>query len=109
MVYIAQELNLSETALLFQGESDDAFAIRFFSPKMESALCGQATLALPKWSSQQMLNEVHFMNIRSANAPHALLDAMGLAYNRSLVVWFEAGELACLLSQVIPLEHLGGN
>jgi len=48
MLHIAQELNLSETAFLCPGESAGAFAIRFFSPKMEIALCGHATLASAK-------------------------------------------------------------
>ena len=48
MLHIAQELNLSETAFLCPGESAGAFAIRVFSPKMEIALCGHATLASAK-------------------------------------------------------------
>ncbi len=101
MLHIAQELNLSETAFLSRLESD-TFAIRFFSPKMEIALCGHATLASAKVIfSTQKLNEVHFINIqnldlsakqldgqivmefpvyetRPAEAPPALLAALGV-------------------------------
>ena len=102
MLQIAQELNLSETAFLSPLESGNAFAIRFFSPKMEIALCGHATLASAKVVfSTHKLNEVHFMNIqnldlfakqsngqivmefpiyemRPADAPPALLAALGI-------------------------------
>jgi PhzF family phenazine biosynthesis protein len=101
MLHIAQELNLSETAFLSPLESG-AFAIRFFSPKMEIALCGHATMASAKVIfSTQKLNEVHFINIqnldlsakqmdgqivmefpvyetRPAEAPPALLAALGV-------------------------------
>jgi PhzF family phenazine biosynthesis protein len=102
MLQIAQELNLSETAFLSPLESGNAFAIRYFSPKMEIALCGHATLASAKvLFSIYKLNEVHFMNIqkldlfakqsnsqivmefpiyetRPADAPPALLGALGI-------------------------------
>ena len=101
MLQIAQELNLSETAFLSPLESD-AFAIRYFSPKMEIPLCGHATLASAKVVfSILKLNEVNFMNIqnldlfaeqsngqivmefpiyemRPADAPPALLAALGI-------------------------------
>jgi PhzF family phenazine biosynthesis protein len=102
MLQIAQELNLSETAFLSPQESSNTFAIRFFSPKMEIALCGHATLASARVVfSIHKLNEVHFMNIqnldlfakqsndqivmefpiyetRPADAPPALLAALGI-------------------------------
>jgi PhzF family phenazine biosynthesis protein len=102
MLQIAQELNLSETAFLSPLESGNAFAIRYFSPKMEIPLCGHATLASAKVVfSVYELNEVHFMNIqnldlfakqsngqivmefpiyemRPAGAPPALLAALGI-------------------------------
>lgn len=66
MLQIAQELNLSETAFLSPLESGNAFAIRYFSPKMEIPLCGHATLASAKVIfSITKLNEVHFMNIQN--------------------------------------------
>jgi len=40
---IAAENNLSETAFLV--EKDEAFELRWFTPRMEVALCGHATLA----------------------------------------------------------------
>jgi PhzF family phenazine biosynthesis protein len=40
---VAAEMNLSETAFLWR--EDEAFRLRWFTPKMEVALCGHATLA----------------------------------------------------------------
>jgi PhzF family phenazine biosynthesis protein len=40
---IAREMNLSETAFLVRGA--DSFELRWFTPKVEVALCGHATLA----------------------------------------------------------------
>jgi PhzF family phenazine biosynthesis protein len=102
MLHIAQELNLSETAFLRPLASDGAFAIRYFSPKMEIPLCGHATLASARVIfSIHNLNEVHFINIqnldltasefdgqivmefpvyetRTADPPPALLAALGI-------------------------------
>ncbi len=62
MLQIAQELNLSETAFV-QSLDDDVFSIRFFSPKMEIALCGHATLASAKVMFARLdRNRVHFKN-----------------------------------------------
>src|SRR4029078_646289 len=66
MLHIAQELNLSETAFLRPLASEGAFAIRYFSPKMEIPLCGHATLASARVIfSIHNLSEVHFINIQS--------------------------------------------
>jgi predicted PhzF superfamily epimerase YddE/YHI9 len=43
LLSIAAENNLSETAFLVKG--DDAYELRWFSPKIEIDLCGHATLA----------------------------------------------------------------
>lgn len=43
MQRVAREMNLSETAFLEQ--RDDGFALRWFTPTTEVALCGHATLA----------------------------------------------------------------
>jgi len=43
MQRVAQEMNLSETA--FVTPSEDGFALRWFTPKVEVELCGHATLA----------------------------------------------------------------
>lgn len=40
---VAAEMNLSETAFLLPGE--EAFSLRWFTPAVEVALCGHATLA----------------------------------------------------------------
>lgn len=109
MLEIAQELNLSETAFLSPLESGNSFGIRYFSPKMEIPLCGHATLASAKIIfSTHELNEVHFINIqnldlyanqsngqivmefpiyetRPADAPPALLAALGIEAIRNSV------------------------
>jgi PhzF family phenazine biosynthesis protein len=43
MQNVAQEMNLSETAFLYR--VDDGFNLRWFTPTVEVALCGHATLA----------------------------------------------------------------
>ena len=43
MQEVAAEMNLSETA--FVRPIDDGFELRWFTPKIEVALCGHATLA----------------------------------------------------------------
>ncbi|HOX21002.1 MAG TPA: PhzF family phenazine biosynthesis protein [Gemmatimonadales bacterium] len=43
MQAVAQEMNLSETAFLLR--RDDGFGLRWFTPEVEVALCGHATLA----------------------------------------------------------------
>jgi PhzF family phenazine biosynthesis protein len=102
MLQIAQELNLSETAFIQPLGTNDTFSIRFFSPKMEIALCGHATLASAKVIfATHELDEVHFINTQNldlsateahgqivmqfpvydtqpATAPPTLLAALGL-------------------------------
>jgi PhzF family phenazine biosynthesis protein len=128
MLHIAQELNLSETAFLSPLEPG-AFAIRYFSPKMEIPLCGHATLASAKVIfSLQKLNEVHFINIqgldlsarefegqivmefpvyatRPADAPQALLDALGVKAIRNSVY---NEETKILLLEIADAEELAG-
>ena len=107
MLDIAQELNLSETAFLYPLEKRGAYSIRYFSPKMEILLCGHATLASAKVIfSTRGLNEAHFLTTqslelsaqasnsqivmefpifetRSADAPPALLAALGVTAVRN--------------------------
>ena len=129
MLHIAQELNLSETAFLSPLESGGAFAIRYFSPKMEIPLCGHATLASAKVIfSTHKLNEVHFMNIqnldlsakelngqvvmefpvydtRPAAAPPALLAALGVKAIKNSVY---NEETRILLLEIADPEELAG-
>lgn len=129
MLQIAQELNLSETAFLSPLESGGAFAIRYFSPKMEIPLCGHATLASAKVVfSIHELNEVHFINIqnldlsakeldghimmefpvhgtRPADAPPALLSALGVKAIKNSVY---NEETKILLLEVADTEKLAG-
>jgi len=130
MLQIAQELNLSETAFLTPLESGAAFAIRFFSPKMEIALCGHATLASAKVIfSLQKLTEVHFINIqgldlsakeldgqivmefpvyetRPANAPPALLAALGIKAIKNSVYNEETKILLLEIADAVELANL---
>lgn len=55
---VAREMNLSETAFLVsQGEND--YELRWFTPKVEVALCGHATLAAAHflWASSGVTHE----------------------------------------------------
>src|SRR3989337_1495499 len=45
MRQVAREMNLSETAFLHPRPEGDGFALRWFTPTVEVALCGHATLA----------------------------------------------------------------
>ena len=45
MQSVAAEMNLSETAYLAPGDDESHFALRWFTPVTEVALCGHATLA----------------------------------------------------------------
>ena len=112
MLSIAREFNLSETAFITRLGPRGAFSIRYFSPKMEIALCGHATLAAARAvHAVDGLDEVHFTNaqgldlvarisadriamvfpdydLEPATAPPALLAALGIevlrnaAYNK---------------------------
>lgn len=112
MLTIAQELNLSETAFISSSSGNGRFLIRYFSPKMEIALCGHATLAAARVVFALFgLREAHFITASGidlavetsvdgismvfpvyethpADAPRALLAALGIesianaAYNQ---------------------------
>ena len=56
MQSVAAELNLSETAFLLKGESNN-FAIRYFTPTVEIDFCGHATLAASKIILDKFSNE----------------------------------------------------
>ena len=45
LLFMAQEMNLSETVYLRRREEGDGFEIRWFTPGLEVKLCGHATLA----------------------------------------------------------------
>ena len=129
MLHIAQELNLSETAFLSPRESNGAFSIRYFSPKMEIPLCGHATLASAKVVfSIHKVDEVHFINIqnldlsakesdgqivmefpvyetRPAEAPPALLAALGVKAIKNSVY---NEETKILLLEIADAEELAG-
>ena len=59
---VAMEMNLSETAFLVK--EDDGYRLRWFTPKVEVALCGHATLASAHvlWSEgyASVAEEIHF-------------------------------------------------
>lgn len=102
MLRIAQELRHSETAFVQLERCHGAYPIRYFSPKTEIPLCGHATIAAAKVLHERSgLSELTFRNIneldipvsitegairltlpayqtQQAQAPEALLDALGL-------------------------------
>jgi PhzF family phenazine biosynthesis protein len=102
MLRIAHEFNLSETAFVCPVDSAGTFSIRFFSPKMEIALCGHATLASARVVfAEYGHGNIHFINVQNldlavqvsedvismtfpvyethaAEAPSALMQALGI-------------------------------
>lgn len=129
MLLIAKELNLSETAFVRKSNSDDTFSIRFFSPKTEIPLCGHATLASAKmlFNEYPELSLIRFINIHgleliikredemivmefpaykteSANAPDAMLNALGL--NKNTLVNCEYNKETKMLLLEINDSHL---
>src|ERR1041384_5096626 len=102
MQHVAAEMNLSETAFLLP--RDDGFSLRWFTPAVEVALCGHATLASAHalWEEQLLAAdesarfhtksglltamrtgawiELDFPATREerADAPDGLLDALGI-------------------------------
>lgn len=108
MLEIAQELNLSETAFLHPLKKRGAYSIRYFSPKMEIPLCGHATLASAKvifstlgpnevqfltsqnleltaqGSNGKIVMELPVYETRPADAPPALLEALGVKAVRNV-------------------------
>jgi len=65
MQNVAQEMNLSETAFLY--EQKDGFSLRWFTPAMEVELCGHATLA-----SAHILWEVGLLSLTQTARFHTL-------------------------------------
>ena len=129
MLHIAQELNLSETAFIQPLQTSGFFSIRFFSPKMEIALCGHATLAAAKvLFVTHELNEVHFINIQNvdlsaqavedhivmefpryetqpSDAPPALLTALGINAIKNAVY---NEQTRILLLEIADAQELAG-
>lgn len=70
MLQIAQELGLSETAFIQAMDKTNAWAIRYFSPRMEIPLCGHATLAAAQIVlDQSNADEVIFTTHNGVNLP----------------------------------------
>lgn len=67
MLSIANELGLSETAFIKKHEGVDKYSIRYFSPKMEIALCGHATLASSKvvFERNNKIDKIHFITTQN--------------------------------------------
>ncbi len=70
MQHVAREMNLSETAFLVR--SGDAWQLRWFTPTVEIALCGHATLA--SWIEM----DFPAVPVTSVEAPPDLLPALGV-------------------------------
>ena len=100
MQNVAAEMNLSETAFLLPRDGD--FSLRWFTPAVEVALCGHATLASAHalWEEKVVQGEARFHTLsgvlkarrdgewieldfpatheQSADVPRELLDALGI-------------------------------
>lgn len=88
---IAAENNLSETAFLVSDDSDAAdYALRWFTPAAEVALCGHATLASGHvvLSSDTTLARVRFSTRQAGILEVARVDGIGAAgYLMALPAW----------------------
>ena len=74
MQQFAAEMNLSETAFLVRRDSQDEHELRWFTPAVEVALCGHATLARAHelWESGRLERaEVAHVITRSGVLPAA--------------------------------------
>ncbi|WP_303312671.1 PhzF family phenazine biosynthesis protein [Hymenobacter sp. BT730] len=68
MLKMAQEFGLSETAFVWETDTDGLYAIRYFSPKQEIPLCGHATLAAAKvLFTKTPQKEIHFLTHEQVN------------------------------------------
>jgi PhzF family phenazine biosynthesis protein len=73
MQAIATELNLSETAFLMQDKEDDTtYSIRYYTPTVEIAFCGHATLA----SAKLILNKFKKEKVEFVTAQNLSLTAV---------------------------------
>jgi PhzF family phenazine biosynthesis protein len=83
---IAAENNLSETAFLVPGEDGADFALRWFTPAAEVALCGHATLAAGHFvlSSGEARTSVTFATRQAGILEVARADA---GYTLALPAW----------------------
>jgi len=79
MAAVAQEMNLSETAFL--QPIDDGYHLRWFTPKVEVALCGHATLA-----STHVLWECGYLKTNQVARFHTL---SGVLTARTDGIWIE--------------------
>ena len=99
MANVAMEMNLSETAFLVPDAADHgAFQLRWFTPTVEIALCGHATLASAHvlWESGRL-------------APHAearFHTKSGVLVCNKLGNWIEMDFPATFVEPADPPEHL---
>jgi len=130
MLSITKELGLSETAFIKKIDKENNYSIRYFSPKTEIPLCGHATLASAKVvfdkidfkavnfitrqnlnltiekSGEEIIMEFPVYDLKPADAPEALLKALGInsiencAYNK------DTGILLLEISNVKELSKL---
>ena len=130
MLSIAKELGLSETAFIAKAAKSNTYSIRYFSPKIEIPLCGHATLAAAKvLFGKSDLTEVEFITVQNLNltvqksgeaiimefpvydlepaeAPEALLEALGINTIANSVYNKETRILLLEISNVEQLAQL---
>ena len=83
MQAIAAENNIAETAFLVPAEGDADYELRWFTPAVEVALCGHATLA----SGHVLLGERDTIRFRTRKAGILSVSREGLGYALALPAW----------------------
>jgi PhzF family phenazine biosynthesis protein len=85
---IAAENNLSETAFTVPGEGDADYELRWFTPTMEVAMCGHATLA----SGHHLIGERDVVRFRTRKAGMLAVAREGDGYTLDLPATIMASE-----------------
>jgi PhzF family phenazine biosynthesis protein len=99
MAAVAMEMNLSETAFLFPDSNDaGTFDLRWFTPSIEVALCGHATLA----SAHVLWTEGHL----ARHAPARFRTKSGLLTCNRIDDWIEMDFPATFVEPADPPAQL---
>src|SRR3546814_3585220 len=106
---IAAENNLAETAFLVPDDSDEAdYELRWFTPTIEVALCGHATLASGHvlLSAAQWRNEMRFRT-RKAGILQVRRDGEDEGYRMKLPAYREIGRHTSELQSLMRTSYAG--
>ncbi|MGQ0560073.1 MAG: PhzF family phenazine biosynthesis protein [Sphingosinicella sp.] len=83
---IAMENNLSETAFTVPAQGDSEYELRWFTPQVEIAMCGHATLA----AAHVLLADRERIRFRTRKAGLLEVARAGAGYELSLPAWVPA-------------------